>query len=281
MKNINEAFRCLTIYPGVPERKDKNTDWHGYHKSIATNLVYAEQGSFAAIVANQTYIVREHQLVLFPAGVEHMYWKIPSKKLSIITFSFTAMLEDEEFFSHFGLCDSNHVVSISHERIMSIYNEMYTPKEYTNNISIRLTRCTHVSELLSLYLECRVKAEAMENELSEIISYMKDHLADDISIDKLASIAHLNPNYFITYFQKAAGIPPIKYLAQLRAQRAAELIKTTDMPLRSIATAVGINDIYYFKTFFEKNIGVAPSEYKKAIQVPADRPHMKTPTEYE
>ena len=55
------------------------------------------------------------------------------------------------------------------------------------------------------------------------------------------------------------------YIAQLRIQRAKELLEDETMSIQEIAEIVGYNDYFYFTKVFKKVQGISPSKYRKSL----------------
>lgn len=53
------------------------------------------------------------------------------------------------------------------------------------------------------------------------------------------------------------------YLAMLRAERMAQLLKATDAPISVIAASVGWGDPDFAAQQFRRRVGVTPSEYRR------------------
>jgi AraC family transcriptional regulator, L-rhamnose operon transcriptional activator RhaR len=64
-------------------------------------------------------------------------------------------------------------------------------------------------------------------------------------------------------FAKCVGLPPMHYLARLRAERAAAMLSSTDLPIASIGAAVGWSDPPYFSRRFRAVFGISPRVYRK------------------
>ena len=64
-------------------------------------------------------------------------------------------------------------------------------------------------------------------------------------------------------FKKLMGESPLRYLAVLRAQRAIELLETTDQSLDQIASTVGYSDGFSFSKMFKNITGESPRDFKR------------------
>ncbi len=92
--------------------------------------------------------------------------------------------------------------------------------------------------------------------------YLREHLADHLSINDLAAMAHLSASHFASLFRARVGVPPLRYLTDLRMARARELLDTTDRTIASIAEEVGYRDPFYFSRQFSAIHGVTPRAYR-------------------
>ncbi|MGT2930368.1 AraC family transcriptional regulator [Streptococcus dentasini] len=55
-------------------------------------------------------------------------------------------------------------------------------------------------------------------DIEAITAYMAEHLADDISLEKVAQHFHYAPSYFSRQFKTVTGVTFCKYLESMRIQ---------------------------------------------------------------
>ena len=82
-------------------------------------------------------------------------------------------------------------------------------------------------------------------------------------VAELADEVHLSVSQLRRVFIDAFGKSPIAYLTMLRAERMAELLRSTNSLVSSIASEVGWNDSEFAARQFRRSIGVSPSEYRR------------------
>lgn len=92
---------------------------------------------------------------------------------------------------------------------------------------------------------------------------MNECLSYGWSTESLAHKLNMDISYFIRRFKTVTGLPPMAYLARLRAERAAELLQRTNSPIADIGRAVGWSDAYYFARRFKAHFGMTASQYRK------------------
>ncbi|MDE5896229.1 MAG: helix-turn-helix domain-containing protein [Clostridia bacterium] len=99
--------------------------------------------------------------------------------------------------------------------------------------------------------------------INEILETVKRNPAEKISFVEIANRFHYTVSHFSKYFKSQTGLSFTEFIVKYRLERATELIRTTDKPLREIACEVGYEDYYQFSKIFRKHLNVSPTEYKK------------------
>ena len=94
--------------------------------------------------------------------------------------------------------------------------------------------------------------------------------ADPLDVPALARSAGLSPAHFSREFRKAFGASPHEYLVARRLERAAELLRTTDLAVEPVCRAVGLRSVGSFTTSFGCRFGVAPAAYRAAAAARPD-----------
>ncbi len=99
--------------------------------------------------------------------------------------------------------------------------------------------------------------------LAPVLRYIEENLNDDLSREALAERAHLSPSRFHAVFRKALGVAPVDYVLRQRVRRAQQLLISSDMAVREIATAAGFGDAFHFSRLFKKRCGSSPAIYRE------------------
>lgn len=90
-------------------------------------------------------------------------------------------------------------------------------------------------------------------------------MARDWTLPELSESLDLDPSYLARIFKLSVGVPPIGYLAMLRAEAAAELLARTDLPCSKVGDRVGWLDANYFSRRFRQHFGESPSSYRERV----------------
>lgn len=81
-------------------------------------------------------------------------------------------------------------------------------------------------------------------------------------IEDMARLAGLSPARFTASYRMVFGATPVDDLIQARIERSCWLLKSTAMPLESIAEECGFSGVYYFIRQFRKRQGIPPGRYR-------------------
>ena len=105
-----------------------------------------------------------------------------------------------------------------------------------------------------------------EHPLRAVVTYIREHLAEPMSVAGLADVAGLPLRQFERLIRRTFGLPTKQYITQVRVTAAGELLKTTELALAEIATRCGWYDQSAFSKQFTKIVGVTPGEYRRRNQ---------------
>ncbi len=104
-----------------------------------------------------------------------------------------------------------------------------------------------------------------DNRIAFAINYMKEHLTDKISIDKLVEKSCLSKSYFFKVFRDTLGLSPIDYLNSERIKFSKELMKSGNYQVAEIAYKSGFSSPSYFSKQFKRIENITPGYYKKQL----------------
>ena len=95
------------------------------------------------------------------------------------------------------------------------------------------------------------------------ITYIKEHLADNLTVKDTANALTVNANYLSSLFHHDMGITFIDFVNKERTKQAAALLQHTNLQIQQIASAVGYNNTSYFAKQFLRFHGISPSHYRR------------------
>ena len=106
-------------------------------------------------------------------------------------------------------------------------------------------------------------AAMSDKHLSKAIQAMHGGLDGRWSVASLAREASMSRSAFALKFRSVLGQTPLEYLTQWRIYRAGAMIRSNNMSLFEVASAVGYGSESSFSRVFRREMGVAPREYRR------------------
>jgi AraC-like DNA-binding protein len=100
--------------------------------------------------------------------------------------------------------------------------------------------------------------------LKPALDFMHRHYRDNPSLERVAAVAGLAPNYFHRRFHRLFGLTPFNYMLNQRLNQARHLLASTPLSVKEVAGSVGYADQLYFTRVFAHQMQMSPSEYRKA-----------------
>ena len=103
-----------------------------------------------------------------------------------------------------------------------------------------------------------------ERRLRRIVDYIHEHLADDLTLAELASLANMSQSHFKVLFKRAVGVPVHEYVIRSRVDCAMELLVSDEVSLSEIALRVGFANQSHMALCVRRLTGRTPASLRKA-----------------
>jgi len=106
-----------------------------------------------------------------------------------------------------------------------------------------------------------------QDRFHQLLNYIDANLDEELSVDKLSSIACLSKYHFHRQFSSLFGITAFAYIRQARMKRASyQLAFKKEMRIIDIAVANGYESSEAFSRAFSQSIGQNPSQFRDQPQ---------------
>lgn len=96
-----------------------------------------------------------------------------------------------------------------------------------------------------------------------VLDYIEQHLAEEISVPVLASVARLSPYHFARAFRTSFGLPPHRYHVARRMKRAEQLLLHSALPVSQIGVQIGFRETSSFTRAYRRYAGTTPSGFRR------------------
>ena len=156
------------------------------------------------------------------------------------------------------------ILPLSHTSLpVTIMLELYQRAigdEETDELTINV-------EIHRFLLELGRSLRTPSDRLPEAVIAARDHIEQflanpDLSVDDLADAASYSRYHFTRLFKLHMGVTPYQYLLQRRIRRALDLLTTTSMPIKQIASEVGFANVSWFCNAFRQQMQATPTQVR-------------------
>lgn len=148
----------------------------------------------------------------------------------------------------------------------------YQVDKLSNEVGMEIEQLKHLDQLSDFFTSvihryCRLVQEHNYPNLKPLtnlaVTYIKEHLADNLTVKDTAKALTVNANYLSSLFHRDMGMTFIDFVNKERTNQAASLLRHTNLQIQQIATTVGYNNTSYFSKQFVRFHGVSPSRYRQ------------------
>lgn len=229
-------------------------------------LVYVTDGKVSYQVSGKEIILQQGDLFFIPSHVYRAWTncKGTAHKKFTVVFSWeqpaaetalTAMAQADEAF-RFTPRNAAYV----EQRLAYMFVQWLGKRMYHEQMAGHI-----LAELLTLIAQ--EQAERRSSPAKEhIVRKMQDHILyhfrSAITLEELAAVGEVSPNYATILFKEVTGTTPVRYIHQIRINIALHLLEHTQMTVREIADYLGYCDQSHFNRIFKKWMGIAPTRVR-------------------
>ena len=232
-------------------------------------------GTVLAEIGGRTYLIKEHELVVIPAGQAFAikYFEGANGYMGGFSTSFISgtntgenALSKYDFLRIWG----SPKIELGEEafsRQIPLFHRIW--QEYTSehpNADIIKAYLTVILTEADVIYRNTIKDVTSHNNgicnrfLNELF---KGEGNRNLPVAEYAQRLGITPNHLNKVVKGATGKSPSAWIEEAIIQQARLLLRGTDLPLGDIAAKVGIMDQSYFARKFRQHEGMTPSEYRQ------------------
>ena len=137
--------------------------------------------------------------------------------------------------------------------------------EAANGVARRMVVPPHRDGGQAQYIERPVPENVCET-LGPLLDWMTENLHTDLTVDDLASRAHMSPRTFARRFKAETGTTPHAWMTRLRVQHAERLLEQTDEPIERVAEMSGFGSATLLRHHFVKQRSTTPQAYRRTFR---------------
>lgn len=252
-----------------------------------TRLFYICGGEGDMIIEGARYPMSRGCVILLKAGTKYTWCPARNSALEYIAINFDYTSKNSDISAPFHPAHSDvfrdeDIVEVVQFDDVELLNEpVIIPDSSLHESHLRQIVTEHslgaphaqalTSSMLKIIIINVVRElQTSESHLSEggiqltqdIIKYIQRNYRDTITYDTLGDLFHLNPIYINRVFKRNTGVPLHAFILNYRINMAMELLRSSNIPVKDIATMVGFTDFPHFQKTFKRLTKNTPTEYR-------------------
>lgn len=259
--------------------------WH-WHDEL--EVVVVADGTAVCAAEGKHYTVYEGDGCFFNAGVLHSIWSADGTPCHLLSVVFHPRLVGGSMDSIYW---QNYLRPLlADESLKFVRLEMRIPwqKQLLGAVRKTWTGCvaetegyefdarSKLSKLIFRLVRRRVVAEDVlpatksyrdTDRVKRMLQFIQEHYDQELTSEQIAQSAGIGETECLRCFRSVIGTTPIQYLRQFRIERAADLLRATNLRISEIATQCGFQEMSYFSKTFRALKGVSPGAFRKQADV--------------
>jgi AraC-like DNA-binding protein/mannose-6-phosphate isomerase-like protein (cupin superfamily) len=263
-KQGNQSIQVTLLYVALSKY---GNDWISLpHSHNFTEFFYITNGTGKFSVESEIIDVKSNDLIILNPSTVHTEISNPSKPMEYIVLGVEGIQFQTENKGCILLNSAAHKSDL-YLFFNTLAHEMKRDQPYRDFVCQNLLNIIFTIILRNdVFKVSIVTGPRLTRECSIAKKYIEEHYNENITVETLSSLVHLNKYYFVHNFTKQFGVSPINYLITRRIDESKHLLANTNYSLSSISQIVGFSSPSYFSQTFRRTANISPQEYRKMHQ---------------
>lgn len=225
-------------------------------------FIFMVDGSYYTTIQLDKILLKQNDVLLIPPGYMHSH----SPDGDNLTFQMCIRFKFERLYQNGILYNEINNLFQKNQKI-NIDMKFDKLLQYISNTS-------HIKNILGIWewiLElCGNSLNSSHNPISfsqalvyQANLYIEKNFNQDINAETIAQILNVSYRTLARHYKEETGMTINKKIITVRLTRAQNMLINTDDKIKTIASKVGYNDVYYFSSLFKKETNRSPQAYRK------------------
>ena len=255
-----------------------NLVYRSLHVHNDFELLYVLEGNVEIQTVKGTLNLQKNESILINSGLAHELQADDNALILAVQVSpdfcsdYFPQLHDMEF----QFCILTSLISKkSQQEIFQIILDL--AQNYFQQENGFAFKCMSLLNMLLFHITntipCRILSEEELNKayiktkrMRSILFYIESHYHEKLLLSDAARHEHLSVSYLSHFFTENFGLSFQEYLANLRCERARQMLLLTSHTILTISGECGFSDPRYLNQAFIKNYGCTPKQYRQNFE---------------
>jgi AraC-like DNA-binding protein len=272
-----EGDSCFRLLRFQCDNFAQDHSWH-YHPEI--ELTFILQGEGTRFVGDSVFRYRANDLVMVGPNLPHC-WTNEAESTSgpndLIVLQFSPDCLGQDFLN---IADAQPLRRLIEASARGLHFQEAASATYREDLLslLELEGLARLVAFIELLAELagdqavqsltsdfyRINnAEFNGGRMTKVMTYVREHLRDEIRQTEVADIVAMTPQGFSRFFRATTGRTFVSFVNALRVMEAARLLVNTDDDIIDIAFACGYANLSNFNRRFLEIKQTTPREYRK------------------
>ncbi len=272
-KNLRKIDTRL-LYISTSQYSQYENDWHSMlHLHNFAELFYVSKGVGQFLLENDKFTVQENDLVIVNPKTLHTETALNNANFEYIVLGIEGLsflFEQSESDTYIKNCTVNNFSE--HKKELEVLFNTLKDEISRQSFGYEII-CQNTLEILLVKIARYAKydfsivpSNKSSKECSTIKQYIDIHFKENLTLDFLANLVHMNKFYMVHEFTKSFGMSPINYLIDKRIQESKYLLTNTNLSLSQISEITGFSSPSYFSQAFKRVTKTSPKEYRDKLK---------------
>jgi len=207
---------------------------------------------------------------LFKEDIRKAYAEFDEKALYDIFTSIIELFENQTTHYVQALDAAGNILYLSLSLLNNgeqIVSEIFKEKSNGYRSLYELSSVEQIMEWMKLFRDglCKIISTYNKDYKNHIVvnvkKYINDHIAEKLSLNKVAEAFNISPNYLSVLFSKYNDVGFSDYINQQKIETAKQLMVDENLKIYEISDTLGFESAFYFSRVFKKVTGISPRDY--------------------
>ncbi|MCQ2500844.1 MAG: AraC family transcriptional regulator [Lachnospiraceae bacterium] len=268
MKHLDIFDPLSLCYCGVEQCKPRYRFGPYIRVNYVIHVVLKGKGVYS--VGGEDFPIQAGQAFLLRPGEETSYRADEEDPWKYVWIGFNGY-KAEAVTSDMGFSERDYVIELNNVRmIYTAIMQILNSRDFSN--AGDLQRMSKFYEAVYLLITGNLKKSMDKKEEGDELQkkyvkaareYIMTSYNKKIRIAEIANAIGLNRSYLTSIFKKEMKMSPQDFLITIRMEKAAQMLRTTNESIRSIALSTGYDDSLQFSKAFKNKFNMTPSVYRK------------------
>lgn len=214
-------------------------------------MIVVTSGCQHTVIDKHEYLANAGDILLYPPGNAHMEWAESGQQFSSYHFG---------FIWRGAPATLPLFINDRMGRVRLLAEWLHAEKLSTSSRDPSISQAIFTA-LLSQFVRLWLYHD--DELVEKIRRHVTAKMSEALDLEGLAAVAGMSKFHFTRRYSKLTGRTPMEDARHIRIERARDMILTSSMPLKDIAEAVGLANVYHMSRLFKRQLGVTPGSLRR------------------